>query len=184
MKKSLILFFIAALFPVVCVAGALDDLEQNINKQEMTKQKESMRIADCKQAIEKAKKHRNEIGEPGTMRIFNAGHTTVNPEGEIISSELYRVMDFASNGVMVSNCGFVVGASCDNERVFVYTTDTNYANEDVFRGKGLLYKRDGNYRYTTVIGSQNSVPAYRATQYKASEIEYKTYLKDKTEECD
>jgi hypothetical protein len=85
-----------------------------------------------------------------------------------------RVVDFANDGVFIEN---------NKKRIFVYTTDKNYANDESFRDKGLLYKRDGNYKYSTITGATHSVPAYRATQYKNEDIFARTYLKDKSLKC-
>lgn len=105
-----------------------------------------------------------------------------------------KVVDFADNGIIIStDCsgiwangwmfgtfGTLMAANCEEERTFVYTKNTDYATNEKFNNKGLLYKKVGNFRYTTVTGATMSIPAYRETPYKASEIDYKTYLKDKS----
>ncbi|MDE6224142.1 MAG: hypothetical protein K2M23_01555 [Alphaproteobacteria bacterium] len=79
-------------------------------------------------------------------------------------------------------------------RKFIYTNDKDYAIGDYFRSNGFFYIRTGIYKYTTVIGSINSIPVLSPTSYKISDIndkikplrekdkkgmDYITYLIDK-----
>lgn len=149
-------------------------------QQAIEKAKAEAQKADCKQATEKAQKRLNQIkSSVGTDFIYDI-------QG--------KVVDFADNGIIIStDCsgiwnnswwmgelGTLLAANCKEERSFIYTKDTNYATNDKFNDKGLLYKKVNNFKYTTVTGATMSIPAYKETSYKASEINYQTYLKDKS----
>jgi hypothetical protein len=108
-----------------------------------------------------------------------------------------KVVDFANNGIVIANdcssvraagmmfgtLGTLAAMNCEEQWKFIHTTETNYTKGAKFKDKGLLYKRDGNYKYTTVMGAVNSIPAYRATQHKRLDTMHKTYLKDKSLQC-
>ena len=148
--------------------------EARLQKEKAEKEKAELlqNIAQCRSAYETAKKKREGIGD------------------ELITLN-GRVVDFADDGVMIMkdegpDLGllFTTGMLSINEkRIFVYTSDTDYATDEKFKDGGYLYKRVGNYRYTTVSGGVNSVPAYEATKYKKNEIDPKTYLSDKSLKC-
>lgn len=133
------------------------------------------KIEDCKQAYMKAqqKKEENAKKYEGLKRFNNA-----------------KVVDFADDGIMVEEeeLDFVLfnGFERKRKRVFIYTTDQEYATGENFRDD-FLYKKAGYYRYRTVMGGLNSVPAYKATEYKVSEIDKeeseKTYMQNKNLPC-
>ena len=151
---------------------------QNKMQQEQARLADETKKADCAQAREKAQNRLNQIKSSlGVDLIYEM-------EG--------KVVDFADNGIIIStDCsgiwnnswllggwGALMAANCKEERSFIYTKDTDYATNDKFNNKGLLYQKVGNFKYTTVTGATMSIPAYKETTYKASEIKYKTYLKD------
>ena len=154
-------------------------------QQAIQKAKTEAQKADCKQAIEKAQQRLKQIKTALGMNV-NEKNLFYNLTG--------KVVDFANNGVIIStdcssiwangwmfgDLGILAANNCKEERTFIYTKNTDYATNEKFNNKGLLYKKAGNFRYTTIMGSTMSIPAYKETQYKASEISYKTYLKDKT----
>mgnify|MGYP005756854639 CR=1 FL=1 len=154
-------------------------------QQAAAKAKTEAQKADCKQAKEKAQKRLEQIKTALGMK---------SNEKNIHYSLTGKVVDFADNGIIIStDCsgvwangwmlgalGTLMAANCEEERTFIYTKNTDYATNEKFNNKGLLYKKAGNFRYTTVTGATMSIPAYRETSYKASEIDYKTYLKDKS----
>lgn len=82
---------------------------------------------------------------------------------KFISLENAIVIDFDPHGVFLK--------TQDIDRLILYTMDKNYSNKELFKSKGLMYQKVGNYTYQTVIGSQYSVPAYQATPYKFSDID-------------
>ena len=154
-------------------------------QQAIAKAKTEAQKADCKQAKEKAQKRLEQIKTALGMK---------SNEKNLRYNLIGKVVDFADNGIIIStDCsgiwangwmfgtfGTLMAANCEEERTFVYTKNTDYATNEKFNNKGLLYKKVGNFRYTTVTGATMSIPAYRETPYKASEIDYKTYLKDKS----
>lgn len=193
MKKFLIgLFCIAVSVPAY--SDALDNLKTSVNKKKTEKieqeRKEKARqehLADCKQAIEKATTRKTEIEKELGKEII-----TSNLSGEIV--------DLAKNGIFVeNNCykkyknaetmymlnnfwgdvAYMNAANCEENRRFFYTDHTDYIiGQQYSPGKLVVY--DGVYKYTTVAGSRNSVPAYKQTKYDKKEINYETYLQDKT----
>lgn len=134
------------------------------------------KVNDCLQAAVKTKAKRNSFDD-GEYYAF-ADYKTMNKDGDVISNLAPTVVDFAKEGVMVADF------NPSGTRRFIYTQDTDYATRERFRNKDMvLYKRDGNYRYTTVTGATNAIPAYRATKYKLSDINYETYMNDKSTRC-
>lgn len=187
MKK--ILFGLCIIFSCVNVyAWALDDLaaeirQEQTNKEQQAKkakervkqkQQEKVDIADCEQAVKKARSREKELS-PNTY-IFDKDvyvfPTVSTGYGHANKTKSHHVSDFASDGVFI-----------DNQSKFIYTHDTDYANYEEFRGNGFLYKKVGNYKYTTIMGATKSVPAYEATNYKVSELDLRTYLNNKTLHC-
>lgn len=145
-------------------------------RQAAAKAKTEAQKVDCKQAKEQAQKRVEQIKTTlGANSIYNMN---------------CLVVDFANNGVIVS-CNSLLAtmlneygpskaSACRDNRAFIYTKNTDYATNEPFNNKGLLYKRAGNFKYITVTGSTMSIPAYRETSYKESEVDYRTYLKDKS----
>lgn len=184
MKK--ILFGLCMMFGCLNVyAGALDDLAASVatkKEQKVAQAKQEQQrvanLADCEQAIKKAKQWKRETGLK-SFYIFEEGFYFFTDQGkfsggitENIPTDSQYVSDFASDGVFIQG----------NDK-FIYTKDKDYATGDKFRGKGLIYTKVGNYKYTTVTGATKSVPAFKATKYKASEMNYKAYLKNKKLQC-
>lgn len=145
-------------------------------QQAAAKAKTEAQKVDCKQAKEQAQKRVEQIKTTlGANSIYNMN---------------CLVVDFANNGVIVS-CNSLLAtmlneygpskaSTCRDNRAFIYTKNTDYATNEPFNNKGLLYKRSGNFKYITVTGATMSIPAYRETSYKESEVDYRTYLKDKS----
>jgi hypothetical protein len=177
---------------IFCNAGTaspLDDLAKEQSQIKKNNAAAAVAAADCKQAKDKRDARVKEI-KIALGLDTNEKNLFMNIEG--------KVVDFAKDGIFISNTcadpytaglmfgqfGAVVAMNCTEERRFIYTSNTDYANNAKFDNKGLVYHKAGNYKYTTITGATNSVPAYKETKYKASEIDIKTYLKDKTFECD
>ena len=142
-------------------------------------ERNALYVADYQQAITKVEKRLDEIK--------NALGLKKDDDLYIIKG---YVVDFSDNGIMLkTNCALV--GSLDtleemkiplqrircNQRVFLYTKNTDYATGDVFNGRGLIYKKVGNYKYTTITGAINSVPAFKATKYKIDELNYTKFLR-------
>jgi hypothetical protein len=138
----------------VCTKEEYDKTKREIDE-EMSIAK--AKCNDCYQARKKAEQRKKEI---------------VKEIGEDFEELYERVSGFEPGGVFI-----------DNNEYFVYTTDVDYYTGERFRGNGLLYKQVGNYKYKTTEGTMRSVPAYRATKFEASELDIKTYLKDKNHDC-
>lgn len=171
-------------------ASALDDLvsQKQVEKAEQKKQAEKQKqqksnkekepaqlledISDCEQAVAKAIEKRKSISA-NDIKVFDSNFLIPGKDGLLyFPIGDVNVVDFASNGVFVSG-----------HRYFIYTKDTDYATNEEFRGEGLIYEKVGNYKYTTITGATRSVPAYKATSHKISEINPKTYLKNKNLSC-
>lgn len=141
--------------------------QQEKIKQQQAEQHRLNQEQDCTQAKEKANARKQEIfKELGTEKI-----------AKFIN---FKVVDFPNNGIIIANDCRNSYYDCEEQRYLIYTADTDYATNEIFNDKGLLYKRVGNYKYQTVMGSINSIPAYEATEYSIKEINYKTYLKDQS----
>ena len=170
-------------------AGALDDLanqkqaeiaeqKKQAEKQEQKKQKKAKEqaqllenIADCEQAVQKATEARKAIGDK-KLYIFKDG-VFVDNDGFLDFFDVSLVVDFANDGVFV-------GSGHD---YFIYTKNQDYATRERFKENDVIYERVGVYKYTTVTGGVNSVPALRATKHKVDEINPKYYLKNKNLDC-
>lgn len=171
-------------------AGALDDLvnQKQAEKVEQKKQAEKQKqqkekkakeqaqlledIADCEQAVAKAIERRNATFNK-EIDVFDSGFLVPDKDGLLYRpTGNVKVVDFTSKGVFLSNHDF-----------FVYTKDTDYATGEKFRGNSLIYEKVGNYKYETITGAIRSIPAYKATSHKVSEINPKTYLKNKDLSC-
>jgi len=136
-------------------------------------------IADCEQAVAKAAEKRKSISEEDDLLYF--GTITVDKDGLLEDRSGYQVVDFASNGVFIQQSGLL--SLISSKRYFVYTQDKDYATNESFRTHNKIYKRAGNYKYSTLLGGTNSIPAFKATTYKVSDIAPKTYLKNKNLSC-
>ena len=199
MKKYIKLACLAVLSVCIINISAVSATEQNVDdlvKQYQIKKesaqkkiaqdtakrqaKESADKADCEQAKAKANERTHEIKKS----------LGLNPdEKNLYNSFFGEVIDFSNKGVFICNSSvwqmvFSGGETCtDSDRILIHTTD-DYVNGQMFKDNGFLYIRVENYKYTTVMGSTNSVPAYKPTKFKASEIDYRTYLQDKSiEQC-
>ena len=166
-------------------AGALDDLvnQQQVAKVEKKKQEQKKakkaqeqaqlleNIADCEQAVQKATEARKAIGDK-KLYIFKDG-VFVDNDGflDIFSDRI--VVDFANDGVFIGR----------DHDYFIYTKNQDYTTRETFKENDVIYERVGVYKYTTVAGSTNSVPALRATKHKVDEINPKYYLKNKNLDC-
>lgn len=154
----------------------------------VAKKKAELEKADCKVAKEKAENRKKEIKKalglnPDEMLYYFTGvHKVVDfsTNGVFIENDCYR--DHLRNMYLAVQYGADTRNLCETERKFIYTTDS-YAQNDFFDNTGLFVQTE-NYRYTTVTGGINVVHAYKQTPYKKEEVEYKTYLKNKNNECD
>ncbi|MBD5398030.1 hypothetical protein HDR60_00795 [bacterium] len=147
-------------------------------------------IADCKQAVEQASKYKenyNKCSENIKGKVDNYKKSIgYNNLKDLSLGSSYKVVDFAKDGVMIkrefnaqemqlfSFVAAIAGKTPSSEQsYFVYTKDTNYANGDYFRNRGLYYIEDGVYKYTTVTGATNSLQALKPTKYKIIDVKEK-----------
>lgn len=170
-------------------AGALDDLvnkkeaehvAQEHAKQQKQAEKEQKAkfledITDCEQAVEKALEYRMQLSD---TKIYTFGKGfTVNKDGFVKTSFASQIADFAKDGV------FIRVYDEGWKKYFIYTKDTDYADNETFRETEFIYEKTGNYKYTATDGSTHSVPAFKATKRKVSDINPMTYIKNKNVIC-
>lgn len=172
-----------------CSKEEFEEYQARIKKAEedrITKQKE--RVDDCKQAMSKAKSHHNEIKNiAGELMILDETITS-NPENRTSNWNFcLKVMGHAENGIMVkSNCTpspfvnllLVAFIGCEDKSYFIYTS-TKYADGECYKDSEYLHKDAGVYTWK----GYSKLRAYQKTSYKVSEIDYITYLKDKSLKC-
>lgn len=132
-------------------------------------------IADCEQAYNQAAQKARSFSDSDLFMKDSVGcELVVNNKGEcggICTRGAPRVTDFAKKGVFI------------DDWAFVYTSDTDYATGERIRHDNLIYKKVGNYKYKTVTGATQSVPAYEATTTKNYEIMLSFYLNNKKLSC-
>lgn len=158
-------------------------------KLQKEKAKKEAALVDCKQAKEKAENRKKEIKTALGLKSNDYLYWGFLD---------HKVVDFSTNGIFIENDCYAnrlrdmhlviqYGADlrnlCREERVFIYTADS-YARNDFFDGGGWLYIQVENYKYQTVAGGRNVVKAYKQIPYKAEEIDYTTYLKNKKNRCE
>lgn len=183
------LFILIALLtsPNLLNAGVLDDfIQQKQEEQKATQAQDNMK-ADCKQAYDKAFEVRkklsvssNDIFIPCTRtpcrdRDWVVKGNKANGEN-LYSCDCLKVNDFGKGGLLLAK---LFGSK--NIR-FVRTTNTDWYTGATFE-EDYVFVRDGNHKYKTASGNMESVPAYRKTEYKASDLTLRTYLKDKSIDC-
>ena len=167
--------------------------------------KDKADIEDCIQAQEKAFQARKSMGYEDIMiysdnefvNIHNKivqrpqkfPHKVIGftPKGILISADCSSVRNLnnvlSDMGGFVKMAGMYLESSCSDEATFIYTNYKSYATNGAFDGRGLIYSRSGSYKYKNKAGITTNVPAYQETSHKVSEIEYKTYLNDKSLIC-
>lgn len=143
-------------------------------------------IADCKQAISKSKQRRNEINKLGELFILDKT-TTLNQTNHTSNwSHCLKVIDFAKDGILLkSNCTsspvanllLEVFVGCEDKYYFIYTSD-KYADGECYKDWRYLHRDVGVYNW-----EGKRIRAFKKTNFKVSEIEYQTYLKNKTLKC-
>ena len=151
--------------------------EENRKKAEAKKrekEKKLEQIADCEQAFNTAYQN-----IPPEDFLMPSCKTDCCPGVVMIKEKKFEreyhltVSGFAKDGVFLNNNSY-----------FIYTDDTDYYTGETFRNSEcVFYTRAGNYRYTTVSGTQRAVPAYKASHYKMEKAFYKNLQKDKTYVC-
>lgn len=142
-------------------------IEQEKMQQMQAQQARLKYEQDCAQAKEKASLRKQEIID-------------ILKTEKIAKFTNFKVVDFPDNGVIIANDCRDSYYDCEEQRYLIYTDDTDYATNEIFNDKKLLYVRVGNYKYKTVMGSIHSIPAYKATEYAIREIDYRTYLNDES----
>lgn len=180
------------------------EYENQRKQREEIEIKNKIQQEDCATAKETAWERRKKIGYDVVYAYDD--RDVVNIQGTVvhISSSQYKVIGFTPRGILISTTcdsarnisdalnqlggafgafGNYVSNSCKEKTEFIYTSYTSYATNEEFTGRGLLYARAGTYKYKNKAGNTISVEAYKETNYKATEIEYKTYLHDKTLRC-
>ena len=186
-----------------CTAQGYANYQRKAQDLKEKEQKVKVAIAeqnnDCVQAIEQAYKARQKLAKD--IKVFNFSET-VNLNKHIVVNDIeYQVIDTVTNGVIVSNncemiqnagdaltntwamegmlsaAGHFVKTLCQEDKIFIYTPQTNYATKERFTGNNLIYIRNGTYYY-----NGQSIKAYRVGS-SVTPIEYKTYLKNKQLKC-
>lgn len=161
----------------------LADLKRQKELQE-TKERE---IADCKQAKIKAQARNDELkNKEGNIVVLDESITSNNENRTSNWSFCFKVVGYDNGGIVVeSRCTFSPIANilldafvgCEEKNYFIYTSD-DYADGECYKDWQYLHKYAGVYNW-----KGKRIRAFRKTNYKISEIEYQTYLKDKTHQC-
>lgn len=154
---------------------------------------------DCIQAVERAYQRRLEISNDYVM--VYPSHTvealTLDKKINRYSMDRWYVTDFANNGLIISTkcpdaaasmalfgeLGAFAASACKEESKFIYTKNTDYATDEVYGKHHLLHEKAGYYKYTTILGKTHSIPAEKELNISISEVEYKTYLRNKDLRC-
>lgn len=154
---------------------------------------------DCIQAVERAYQRRLEISNDYVM--VYPSHTvealTLDKKINRYSMDGWYVTDFADNGLIISTkcpdaaasmalfgeLGAFAASACKEESKFIYTKNTDYATDEVYGKHHLLHEKAGYYKYTTILGKTHSIPAEKELNISISEVEYKTYLRNKDLRC-
>lgn len=97
----------------------------------------------------------------------------------IVETMRFSVSGFVE-GFLFKKSGIFLDNNSDS--IFLYTKNTNYTTDQDFKSDYIL-KRVGNYKYKTTSGYVRSIPAYKETKYKLSEIMPIAYKKDPTLLC-
>lgn len=199
MKKFLVAFFCFSI-SVPVYSDALDSLKIDINKEKNEKLEQKRKaqeqerkekahqehLADCKQAQKKAKDRKQEIeqelGKEVVFKGISGKIVSVTSKGVFVENDCYEKYKQAEAVSMVNdywgNWAYMGAATCRENRRFVYTDNDDYLVDHTFSSP-YLFVSMGGYKYTT-LGGKTSVPAYKETKYKTSEIDYQTYLNDKS----
>lgn len=154
---------------------------------------------DCIQAVERAYQRRLEISNDYVM--VYPSHTvevlTLDKKINRYSKDGWYVTDFANNGLIISTkcpdaaasmalfgeLGAFAASACKEKSKFIYTKNTDYATDEVYGKHHLLHEKAGYYKYTTILGKTHSIPAEKELNISISEVEYKTYLRNKDLRC-
>ncbi|MBQ7659498.1 MAG: hypothetical protein IJS26_01970 [Alphaproteobacteria bacterium] len=156
-------------------------------KKEQEAAKRAEEIADCKQAIDKAQQRNNEIKNiAGNVVILDETITTSNQNKTSNWSYCLKVAGYDKEGIVVeSRCTFSPVANlflaafvgCEEKRYFIYTQN-DYADGECYKDWSYLHKDAGVHTW-----KGKRLRSYKKTNFQISEIEYETYLKDKTHQC-
>lgn len=156
-------------------------------KEEAQKTEEKNIIEDCKQAKEKARQRKEDIRKAEGNLLILDDSITYNDEGRTSNWSFgFKVVGYDNIGIIVeSSCTFSPIANillnafvgCENKNYFIYTSD-DYADGECYKNWQYLHKDAGVYNW-----NGKRIRAFRKTNYKISEIEYQTYLKDKKHQC-
>lgn len=154
---------------------------------------------DCAQAVERAYQRRLEISNDYVMIYPSHTVEAVSLDKKInrYSMNDWYVTDFANNGLIISTkcpdaaasmalfggLGALAASACKEESKFIYTKNTDYATDEVYGKHHLLHVKAGYYKYTTLLGKTYSIPAEKELDISISEVEYKTYLRNKDLRC-
>lgn len=178
--------------------GAKKQIKQEIKQKEIIKQKEKERQeankakliaqnADCKQAIEKAKHHAEEINAKNLF-VLDESKTSNQANHTGNWSFCLKVIDYDNAGIIVqSGCTASPLANillnsfigCEDKYYFIYTTDA-YADRECYKNWEYFHEDAGVYTW-----KNKRIRAFKATKFKISETDYHTYLRDKTiSQCD
>lgn len=178
---------------VPAYSDALDSLKSSVNKEKTEKMEQERKekahqehLADCKQAIEKANTRKQEIEKELSKEVISTGVSgkivSLLSDGIFVENDCYGKYKQAEAVSMLNdywgNMAYMGAANCRENRRFVYTDNDDYLVDHTFSSP-YLFVSMGVYKYTT-LGGKTSVPAYKETKYKTSEIDYQTYLNDKS----
>ena len=150
------------------------------------KEKEE-KVSDCKRAMEKAKLRNTELNNSeGNLMILDETITS-NPENRTSNwSFCLKVIGYDNTGIVVrSGCTFSPLANlflnpligCEEKEYFIYTDD-DYADGECYKDWQYLHKDIGIYNW-----KNKRIRAFKKSNFKISEIEYQTYLYDKSLKC-
>lgn len=174
-----------------CTKQKYEQYLENIKRQKEAKVKAARKIKenneDCKQAKERAKRRHDELNQiAGNLMILDETITS-NPQNKTSNwSFCLKVIDYGNDGIVVeSQCTTSPLANmflksfigCEDKNYFIYTSDA-YADGECYKDWRYLHQNSGVYNW-----NGKRIRAYKATNYNISEIEYQTYLKDKTLQC-
>lgn len=160
-------------------------------RQEAHKAKLIAQNADCKQAIEKAKHRANEINAKNLF-ILDESKTSTQPNHTGNWSFCLKVIDYDNTGIIVQsgctasplvNMFLDSTIGCEDKYYFIYTADA-YADRECYKNWEYFHEDAGVYTWKHTWKNKR-IRAFKTTNFKISETDYHTYLRDKTiSQCD
>ncbi len=173
-------------------ALARDKLKKQKEKerQEANKAKLIAQNADCKQAIEKAKHRADEINAKNLF-VLDESKTSTQPNHTGNWSFCLKVIDYDNAGIIVQsgctasplvNMFLDSTIGCEYKYYFIYTTDA-YADRECYKNWEYFHEDAGVYTWKYAWTNKRRIRAFKTTNFKISETDYHTYLRDKDINC-